>query len=372
MEARVEMAVTPEDVQVAAKPRRRSFTAEYKRRILKEADACTTPGAVGGLLRREGLYSSHLVEWRRRCSAGRGRARSHDRPGREAPGSGRHCPVVRRPGVGPGHVLPAAERPAAGARGLAGAPRPRQAPRPTERAEVLAVLHEDGSSICPQRRSGRSCWTRARCRRARSARCTGCWRPIRRSASAATSSGTRPIASRSCSPPAAESCERQHIAPDQLTLHADRGPAMTAKPVALLLASLGVVPSHSRPQVRRQPVLRGPVQDPQVPAGLPGAVRGLRRRRGVLPALLPLVQHRASAQRPRPHDPHDIHYGLAEAKWQHRAAVLHAAYEAHPERFRRGAPVPPLLPTAAWINKPPGDAGLGEAGSEPRSASPPT
>jgi anti-anti-sigma factor len=47
-------------VQVAAKPQRRTCTAEYKRRILKEADACTTPGAVGALLRREGLYSSHL------------------------------------------------------------------------------------------------------------------------------------------------------------------------------------------------------------------------------------------------------------------------------------------------------------------------
>jgi transposase len=70
MEARVEMAVTPEDVQVAAKPQRRSFTAEYKRRILKEADACSTPGAVGALLRREGLYSSHLVEWRRARARG--------------------------------------------------------------------------------------------------------------------------------------------------------------------------------------------------------------------------------------------------------------------------------------------------------------
>ena len=54
-----------EDVQVAAKPRRRTYTAEYKRRLLKEADACTTSGAVGALLRREGLYSSHLVVWRR-------------------------------------------------------------------------------------------------------------------------------------------------------------------------------------------------------------------------------------------------------------------------------------------------------------------
>jgi transposase len=70
MDARGEMAVVTEDVQVAAKPRRRTYTAEYKRRILKEADACTVPGAIGALLRREGLYSSLLVEWRR--ARGRG------------------------------------------------------------------------------------------------------------------------------------------------------------------------------------------------------------------------------------------------------------------------------------------------------------
>jgi putative transposase len=47
----------------------------------------------------------------------------------------------------------------------------------------------------------------------------------------------------------AESCERQHIGPNQLIIHADRGPSMTSQPVALLLATLGVVPSHSRPHV---------------------------------------------------------------------------------------------------------------------------
>jgi transposase-like protein len=69
MDARGEVAVV-EDVQVAAKARRRTYTAEYKRRILKEADACTAPGSIGALLRREGLYSSLLVEWRR--ARGRG------------------------------------------------------------------------------------------------------------------------------------------------------------------------------------------------------------------------------------------------------------------------------------------------------------
>ena len=52
------------DTEVLAKPARRRFTLEYKRKIVREADGCKTPGAVGALLRREGLYSSHLAVWR--------------------------------------------------------------------------------------------------------------------------------------------------------------------------------------------------------------------------------------------------------------------------------------------------------------------
>ena len=70
MDARVDVPGVAAEVHVVAKPQRRSYTAEYKRRILQEADACTTPGAVGALLRREGLYSSHLVEWRRARARG--------------------------------------------------------------------------------------------------------------------------------------------------------------------------------------------------------------------------------------------------------------------------------------------------------------
>jgi len=50
--------------EVTSKAKRRFFTAEYKRKVLQEADACTEPGQIGALLRREGLYSSHLVTWR--------------------------------------------------------------------------------------------------------------------------------------------------------------------------------------------------------------------------------------------------------------------------------------------------------------------
>jgi transposase len=58
------------DPEVPAKAKRRQFSAEYRMRILREADACKAPGELGALLRREGLYSSHLVLWRRQREAG--------------------------------------------------------------------------------------------------------------------------------------------------------------------------------------------------------------------------------------------------------------------------------------------------------------
>jgi transposase-like protein len=60
----LETALDGPEIEVTAKPTRRRFTVEYKRRIVREADGCKTPGAVGALLRREGLYSSHLTAWR--------------------------------------------------------------------------------------------------------------------------------------------------------------------------------------------------------------------------------------------------------------------------------------------------------------------
>src|SRR2546430_16990366 len=58
------------ETEVVAKAQRRRFTAEYKRRIVREADRCTKPGELGALLRREGLYSSHPTSWR--AARGRG------------------------------------------------------------------------------------------------------------------------------------------------------------------------------------------------------------------------------------------------------------------------------------------------------------
>jgi transposase-like protein len=72
------------DPEVVAKPTRRQFTAPYRLRIVQEADRCTAPGEVGRLLRREGLYSSHLSVWRKTYSDGALGALSPKKRGRKA------------------------------------------------------------------------------------------------------------------------------------------------------------------------------------------------------------------------------------------------------------------------------------------------
>jgi transposase len=81
------------DSEVRARAARRRFTAEYKLRIVREADACTGAGELGALLRREGLYSSHLATWRRQRDAGALSALSPKKRGRPAPAA---SPLARR------------------------------------------------------------------------------------------------------------------------------------------------------------------------------------------------------------------------------------------------------------------------------------
>ena len=70
--------------EVVAKAERRHFTAEYKRRLLQEAEACTKPGEVGALLRREGLYSSSLTTWRKQRARGERQGLTPAKRGRKA------------------------------------------------------------------------------------------------------------------------------------------------------------------------------------------------------------------------------------------------------------------------------------------------
>ena len=76
--------LTLPDPEVVVKAQRRRFTAEYKQRILQEAEACTHSGEVGALLRREGLYSSHLSTWRHQRAQGELQGLTPAKRGRQA------------------------------------------------------------------------------------------------------------------------------------------------------------------------------------------------------------------------------------------------------------------------------------------------
>jgi putative transposase len=151
----------------------------------------------------------------------------------------------------------------------------------------------------------------------------------------------------------AQALLQHHIVRDQLTLHADRGSAMTSKPVAFLLADLGVTKTHSRPYTSTD----NPYSEAQF--------KTLKYRPG-FPDCFGSIEHSRSFSRPFFHwynhehrhtgiglmTPAAVHFGQAAALHEHRARVLAAAQAANPERFVRGVPRPPALPTAAWINAP--------------------
>jgi len=84
------------DPELVERPRRRRFSAQYKLEILREADACTRPGEIGELLRREGLYSSLLTEWRRARDSGALQALERPRGRRKADPSDGEISRLRR------------------------------------------------------------------------------------------------------------------------------------------------------------------------------------------------------------------------------------------------------------------------------------
>jgi putative transposase len=150
-----------------------------------------------------------------------------------------------------------------------------------------------------------------------------------------------------------ETCRRHGIEPDQLTLHSDRGSPMVSKPVAFLLADLAVTKSHSRPHVSDDnPFSEAQFKTLKYRPDFPERFGSVDHSRFHCRDFFPWynTEHRHSSL--GFHTPHDVHFGLAAQKYQQRAAVLEAAYRAHPERFPHGLPRPPALPTAVWINKP--------------------
>ena len=152
----------------------------------------------------------------------------------------------------------------------------------------------------------------------------------------------------------AHAVDTQGVQRDRLTLHADRGSAMTAKPVAFMLADLGVTKSHSRPHTSNDnPYSESQFRTMKYRPGFPKRFGSFEDAHAFCGRFFTWYndEHRHSGI--GFHTPADVHYGRAPALREQRARVLDAAYAAHPERFVRKAPVPPALPTVAWINRPP-------------------
>jgi len=159
----------------------------------------------------------------------------------------------------------------------------------------------------------------------------------------------------------AESCERQGIAPGQLTVHADRGAAMTSKPVALLLADLGVTKSHSRPHVSNDnPFSESQFKTMKYRPDFPDRFGSIEHGRSFCGDFFPWYNTEHHHVGLGLFTPHDVHYGLAAAKQEQRALVLADAFARHPERFPNGQPQPKQVPTAVWINPPVKSGGRSE------------
>ena len=151
----------------------------------------------------------------------------------------------------------------------------------------------------------------------------------------------------------AQSVAKHTIQPGQLTLHADNGAPMTAKTVAQLMADLGVTESHSRPHVSDDnPYSEAQFKTLKYRPDYPD-------RFGELSGAQTWARHFFAWYN---HDHHHsglglltpavVHFGHAPEVLAARQLTLDFAFTAHPERFVRGAPKPPALPKAVWINPP--------------------
>jgi putative transposase len=150
-----------------------------------------------------------------------------------------------------------------------------------------------------------------------------------------------------------ESCKKQHIQPGQLTLHADRGTSMSSKPVAFLLADLGVTKTHSRPHVSNDnPYSESQFRTLKYRPEFPDRFGCIQDSRAFSQGFFRWYneEHRHSSLGLL--TPTMVHYNQTTRVLEQRQQVLDTAYQLHPERFVRNAPRPPAVPTEAWINKP--------------------
>ena len=150
-----------------------------------------------------------------------------------------------------------------------------------------------------------------------------------------------------------ETCHKQGVQPQVLTLHSDRGAPMTSKCTAQLLADLGVTRSLSRPQVSDDnPFSEAQFKTLKYHPGFPGRFHDITAAMAFCRTFFPWynTEHRHGGIAML--TPNDVHHHRAQSVLDQRGRTLQGAWTRHPERFVRGIPQPDPLPQAVWINPP--------------------
>ena len=150
-----------------------------------------------------------------------------------------------------------------------------------------------------------------------------------------------------------DTCLKQQIDPDQLTLHADRGTSMRSKLVAQLLADMGVTKSHSRPHTSNDnPYSEAQFKTLKYHHTFPKSFGCIEDAQSFLRGFFSWYNHQHKHSGIGYMTPESLHTGEAHKIREKRCLTLQQAYRKHPERFVSGLPQPPDIPVAAWINKP--------------------
>jgi len=151
----------------------------------------------------------------------------------------------------------------------------------------------------------------------------------------------------------AQTCARQAIQPDQLTLHADNGSPMKGKSLAQLLLDLGVTRSHSRPHTSDDnPFSEAQFKTMKYHPDYPDRFAGMETARQWARPFFNWYNHEHYHSGLNLLTPASVHYGQALAIQQQRQAVMLSAYVAHPARFAQGVPLVKGAPAAVYINPP--------------------
>ena len=150
-----------------------------------------------------------------------------------------------------------------------------------------------------------------------------------------------------------QSCLKQHIQPQVLTLHSDRGSPMTAKYTAQLLADLGVTRSLGRPQVSDDnPFSEAQFKTLKYHPGFPGRFEDIHAAVAFCRTFFPWYNREHRHAGIAMLTPSDVHHGRAQQILEQRQRTLQDAWAHYPERFVHGPPKPQALPKAVWINPP--------------------